>query len=183
MTRQLTEIAIRNLPHPESGTTKHRHPVHLYIDEVADYANDQLITILSQVRKYNVGVTIAHQYLHQLSPSVRQAVNVNTAIKLAAGLPADEARSLAPQMRVSPEVITQQPKLHFAAFVKGVTQEAIPLAIPAGKLEARAGGDVELIRHMNRARYTVSADAKPQQADSAPEPPPDPDDVAESGEW
>jgi hypothetical protein len=41
-----------------------------------------LANMLSELRKYRVGFTIAHQYMHQLSPEIRHAVlgNVDTLI-------------------------------------------------------------------------------------------------------
>ena len=43
--------------------------------------------MLSEIRKYGVGMTIAHQYLHQLDPEIRHAVlgNVGTIIAFRIG--------------------------------------------------------------------------------------------------
>ena len=43
--------------------------------------------MLSELRKYRVGFTIAHQYLHQLEPDIRHAVlgNVGTVISFRVG--------------------------------------------------------------------------------------------------
>jgi hypothetical protein len=47
-----------------------------------------LANMLSELRKYRVGFTIAHQYLHQLEPDVRHAVlgNVGSTISFRVGV-------------------------------------------------------------------------------------------------
>src|SRR6516225_6941661 len=44
--------------------------------------------MLSELRKYRVGFTVAHQYLHQLEPDVRHAVlgNVGSMISFRVGI-------------------------------------------------------------------------------------------------
>ncbi len=46
-----------------------------------------LANMLSELRKYRVGFTIAHQYLHQLDPDIRHAVlgNAGTIISFRVG--------------------------------------------------------------------------------------------------
>jgi hypothetical protein len=43
--------------------------------------------MLSELRKYRIGVSIAHQYLHQLTPVIRHAIlgNVGTIISFRVG--------------------------------------------------------------------------------------------------
>src|SRR5262249_47418073 len=43
-----------------------RNPAFLVVDEAAEYFDESLETLLSQARKYNVGVVFAHQHLDQL---------------------------------------------------------------------------------------------------------------------
>jgi hypothetical protein len=46
-----------------------------------------LANMLSELRKYRVGFSIAHQYIHQLDPDIRHAVlgNVGTIISFRVG--------------------------------------------------------------------------------------------------
>ena len=44
-----------------------RLPVMVYIDEAQDYFDQNIGIILSQARKYRVGMMMAHQYLGQLT--------------------------------------------------------------------------------------------------------------------
>lgn len=54
----------------------------LYVDEFQNFATDSFATILSEARKYGLGLTLSHQYTSQLQPAVRDAVfgNVGTMI-------------------------------------------------------------------------------------------------------
>ena len=51
-----------------------RRPFFVYIDEFQSFTTLALANMLSELRKYRVGFTLAHQYLHQLEPDVRHAV-------------------------------------------------------------------------------------------------------------
>jgi hypothetical protein len=59
-----------------------RRDFFVYIDEFQSFTTLALTNMLSELRKYRVGFTIAHQYLQQLSPEIRHAVlgNVGTFI-------------------------------------------------------------------------------------------------------
>ena len=45
---------------------KDRKPYFLYIDEFQNYVSKSIESILSEARKYKLGLTIAHQYIDQL---------------------------------------------------------------------------------------------------------------------
>src|SRR5450631_2138495 len=51
-----------------------RRDFFVYIDEFQSFTTLALANMLSELRKYRVGFTIAHQYLQQLEPDVRHAV-------------------------------------------------------------------------------------------------------------
>ena len=51
-----------------------RRDFFVYIDEFQSFTTLALANMLSELRKYRVGFTVAHQYLHQLDPDVRHAV-------------------------------------------------------------------------------------------------------------
>jgi len=55
-----------------------RRDFFVYIDEFQSFTTLALANMLSELRKYRVGFTVAHQYLHQLEPDVRHAVLGNT---------------------------------------------------------------------------------------------------------
>jgi hypothetical protein len=60
---------------------------HLYVDEFQSFANESFANILSEARKYKLSLTLAHQYIEQMSDEVRAAVfgNVGTLISFRVG--------------------------------------------------------------------------------------------------
>lgn len=59
-----------------------RRPFYLYVDEFQNFATDSFAVILSEARKYNLNLTVANQYISQMSEPVRDAVfgNVGTIV-------------------------------------------------------------------------------------------------------
>lgn len=57
-----------------------RSDFYLYVDEFQNFTTDSIATILSEARKYRLNLTIAHQYIPQLTDQIKNAVlgNVGT---------------------------------------------------------------------------------------------------------
>ncbi len=51
-----------------------RREFYLYVDEFQNFATDSFNQILSEARKFNLSLTIAHQYIDQLSEPIRKTV-------------------------------------------------------------------------------------------------------------
>jgi hypothetical protein len=66
----------------------------LYIDEFQHFTNDSLATLLSESRKFGLGLVLAHQYLGQLPDSVLDAVLGNAGTMLAFRVGAEDAEAL-----------------------------------------------------------------------------------------
>lgn len=60
---------------------------YFYVDEFQNFANETFAEILSEARKYNLNLTIAHQYIEQMEEEVAAAVfgNVGTTIAFRVG--------------------------------------------------------------------------------------------------
>jgi hypothetical protein len=71
-----------------------RHPVFVYIDEFQDYLHlpTDLADALAAARGLGVGLTLAHQHLHQLPPEMRSAVLANARSRVCFQLAAEDAR-------------------------------------------------------------------------------------------
>jgi len=71
-------------------------PFFCYLDEFQHFVSGSVPTVLSESRKYGLGLVLSHQYLGQLGDNVRDAVigNVGTRIYFRVG--ADDARVLEP---------------------------------------------------------------------------------------
>jgi len=55
-----------------------RRPFFLYVDEFQNFATPDFAQMLSEVRKYNVGLVLANQFVSQLDEQVRDAIFGNT---------------------------------------------------------------------------------------------------------
>lgn len=152
-----------------------RLPAMIYVDEAQDYFDANIGVILSQARKYKVGMVMAHQYLGQLSGSLQEAFEANTSIKLAGGVSARDARTLSNQMHASAELIQQQPKGSFATYLRGYTERAVPISFPFFALEALPRSTKEqraaIVQH-SRAHYAQAWDDKAAYSDTRADPPP-----------
>jgi hypothetical protein len=71
---------------------KERRPFFVYVDEFQNFTTLAIANMLSELRKFGVGMVLAHQYLHQLEPDIRHAVlgNAGTIITFRLG-PEDAA--------------------------------------------------------------------------------------------
>lgn len=162
-----------------------RLPAMVYIDEAQDYFDQNISIILSQARKYKVGMVMAHQYLGQLSNGLQEAFEANTSIKLAGGVSARDARVLAGQMSSDPDTIQRQPKGTFATFVRGLTGRAVPVSFPFFVLEELPRAtkcEIDAIRQHSRNAYAEPWEPKVEHGDTQLEDDPerpeenDPDD-------
>lgn len=72
----LDEEALKRIP-----------PTYLYVDEFQNFANESFAEILSESRKYKLCLTVANQYIDQMTEEVRNAVigNVGTFISFRVG--------------------------------------------------------------------------------------------------
>jgi type IV secretory pathway TraG/TraD family ATPase VirD4 len=64
-----------------------RRPFFLYLDEFQSFTTLMIANMMSELRKYGVGLVLAHQYMRQLDPDVRHAVlgNAGTLISFRVG--------------------------------------------------------------------------------------------------
>jgi len=76
---------------------KDRRDFYLYVDEFQNFATDSFATILSEARKYRLNLTIANQYVAQMSEEVKHAVfgNVGNIVSFRVGV--DDAKTFAEQ--------------------------------------------------------------------------------------
>jgi hypothetical protein len=160
-----------------------RLPAMIYIDEAQDYFDQNIGLILSQARKYKVGMIMAHQFLGQLSNGLQEAFEANTSIKMAGGVSARDARALAGQMSADADLIQRQPKGTFATFVRGLTARAVPISFPFFVLEGLPRATTEEIRAIREYSRKCYAEPWRQKAEhSAPPENEDPENTRENQE-
>jgi len=163
-----------------------RHLALLVIDEASEYFDAKTERILSQARKYGLGLLFATQYLDQMPSPVKAAMNANTAIKLAGPVSYNDAMMLAREMYTTGEFIRSMRAVdrrhtEFAGHVRGLTATAVKLTFPYGTLESQPRMDQQTwlaLRAANRARYASPPTSYPEPAPGGL-PTNDPDDFAD----
>jgi hypothetical protein len=90
-----------------------RRPYFLYIDEVGVYATEVLCDLLSQGRKFKLGLFFAHQHLGQLSDTVKAAVFGNCGTMLIFRTGAEDAAYLAKEFY---PVLQKDDFIHLALY-------------------------------------------------------------------
>lgn len=86
----------------------------LYLDEFHSFTTLSLASMLSELRKYRLNLILAHQYLAQLQPEIRDAVLGNAGTIISFRIGAADAELLAPEF--APEItqtdLTNLPNHH-----------------------------------------------------------------------
>ncbi|MCI0619604.1 type IV secretion system DNA-binding domain-containing protein [Candidatus Wolfebacteria bacterium] len=98
---------------------------YLYVDEFQSFANESFADILSEARKYKLNLTMAHQYIEQMSEEVRAAVfgNVGTMIAFRVGAFDAEVfeKEFAPQFTAEDMVNLGRYQMYLKLMVDGVS--------------------------------------------------------------
>lgn len=81
----ITKLQIEVMKRAKQEADK-RRPFYLYIDEFQHFTTESFSTMLSEARKYKLGLILAHQYVSQLSDQVQQAIFGNVGTTMSFGL-------------------------------------------------------------------------------------------------
>jgi hypothetical protein len=99
-------------------------PFYLYVDEFQNFANESFASILSESRKYNLALTVAHQYIEQMEDEVKAAVfgNVGTMITFRVGAEDAEAfeKEFAPYFTMDDIVNLDAFQVYLRLMIDGV---------------------------------------------------------------
>lgn len=93
----VTKIQLAAMSRSDIERIEDRRPFYLYVDEFQNFATDSFATILSEARKYGLNLTVANQYISQMSETVRDAVFGNVGTMISFRVSADDAPILAKQ--------------------------------------------------------------------------------------
>lgn len=135
----------------------------LYVDEFQNFTTGSLATLLSESRKFGLGVALAHQFMAQLPEGIRDAVLGNVGTMLVFRVGTDDAASL--EAEFGPELaaadLERLDQFHLVARVlargkslPAFTARTLPPREPPPDAAARA----ERILKQSRARYAVPRD-------------------------
>ena len=95
--RQIPSATSTSMSRSDIERIEDRRPFYLYVDEFQNFATDSFATILSEARKYALNLTVANQYISQMSETVRDAVFGNVGTMISFRVSADDAPILAKQ--------------------------------------------------------------------------------------
>jgi hypothetical protein len=93
----VTKIQLAAMSRSDIASIEDRRPFYLYVDEFQNFATDSFATILSEARKYGLNLTVANQYISQMSDTVRNAVFGNVGTMISFRVSADDSPILSKQ--------------------------------------------------------------------------------------
>ena len=111
----VTKIQLAAMSRSDIPDVKDRRPFYLYVDEFQNFATDSFATILSEARKYGLNLTVANQYISQMTETVRGAVFGNVGTMISFRVSAEDAQILAQQFepQFEPGDLLQMHNRHF----------------------------------------------------------------------
>lgn len=105
---------------------------YLYVDEFQNFINDSFAQILSQARKYKLGLIVAHQYVKQMTEIVHDAIFGNVGTMIAFRVGADDAEAFEKEFKPTflPEDFTNigRFQMYLKLMIDGVTSSAFSAA-------------------------------------------------------
>ena len=93
----VTKVQLAAMSRSDIPDVANRRPFYLYVDEFQNFATDSFAVILSEARKYGLNLTVANQYISQMTDSVRDAVFGNVGTTISFRVSADDAPLLSKQ--------------------------------------------------------------------------------------
>ncbi|MFN3858792.1 MAG: type IV secretory system conjugative DNA transfer family protein [Caulobacter sp.] len=82
-----------------------RRPFHVFVDEFQSFTTLSLASMMAELRKYGVSLTLAHQHLAQLEPEILHAVLGNAGTLITFRLGAEDAPLIAAELQPTFSVI------------------------------------------------------------------------------
>ncbi|MCC2630664.1 MAG: hypothetical protein K0S38_473 [Candidatus Paceibacter sp.] len=109
------------------GLMKRLPPFYLYVDEFQNFANESFADILSEARKYKLALSVAHQYIEQMTDEVRAAVFGNVGSMMVFRVGAFDAevieKEFAPTFTQEDIVNLGRYQLYLKLMIDGVTSQ------------------------------------------------------------
>lgn len=167
----VTKIQLAAMSRSDIPDIADRRPFYLYVDEFQNFATDSFATILSEARKYGLNLTVANQYVSQMSDTVRDAVFGNVGTMISFRVSADDAPILAKQFE--PQFVDQDLlQMHNRHFIinmvingeKAPAFSATTLTLPPNQVN----NTDRIIEHTRRTYSRGRADIEAEIAQAVP---------------
>ena len=137
-----------------------RRDFYLYVDEFQNFATPDFAQILSEARKYRLGLTVANQFIGQIDEEVKNAIfgNVGTMITYRVGVNDANylAREFAPQFGEDDLLNIERHHVYIKTIVNNepVAPFSMDLSKDMAELEKQRNPRVaEIIKEMSRLKY------------------------------
>lgn len=179
----VTKIQLAAMSRSDIAKVEDRRPFYLYVDEFQNFATDSFATILSEARKYGLNLTVANQYISQMSDTVRNAVFGNVGTMISFRVSADDSPILAKQFepQFEPQDLLQMHNRNFIINMvingeKAPAFSARTLQLPPPQID-NTGRIIEHTRRLySRSRAEVEQEISdliqpPKPAQAAKKPP------------
>ena len=131
---------------------KDRTPFHLYLDEFHHFGNETVREMLSGIRKFGISLTVACQYLDQLTPQMRAALLGTVGTMFAFRTGSLDAETLSSEFALTRDDFALSALPPFRAYVR--TDQTIELRMPpieeVGRLKT-----ARKIRDRCRSQYAL----------------------------
>lgn len=136
-------------------TESSRQDFYLYIDEFQNYTTESIAVILAEARKYRLNLTIAHQFIKQLTDDIRESVfgNIGNLLAFRVGVPDAEflVKYFGPEFTVNDLSSLENQKMHARILVNGEPSRPFNLQTLPG---IRGSAELaEKIKELSRLRF------------------------------
>jgi len=135
-----------------------RREFYLYVDEFQNFATESFNQILSEARKFNLSLTIAHQYIDQLTESIRKTAFGNVGSLICFRVGSEDAHFLskefAPQFVPDDLINLDTREMCVKLSIDGKTSEpfsGVTIDVP----EAKENFEKEIVE-FSREKYAIS---------------------------
>ncbi|HRI36442.1 MAG TPA: type IV secretion system DNA-binding domain-containing protein [bacterium] len=142
-----------------------RRPFFLYIDEFQNFATDTFNEILSEARKYGLGLTVAHQFLKQVPDNISDSLFGNVGSIVSFRVSSEDAsvmsRHFEPFVGAYDLANLNAREFYAKMLVKGQVKDPLSLRTVYTPDTPIHRGGVEYLYRLSRAKYCRSlAEAK-----------------------
>jgi len=151
------KILMSALSRVDIADSSKRRDFNLYIDEFQNFTTDSISTILSEARKYRLNLTMAHQFIAQLTEKIRDAVfgNVGSQAVFRVGVQDAEflVKQFEPTFSENDLINIDNLNAYVKILINGETSK--PFNVEIGK-ESWAPGNRELaekLKEYSREKY------------------------------
>ncbi|MGH7249615.1 MAG: type IV secretory system conjugative DNA transfer family protein, partial [Minisyncoccia bacterium] len=151
------KILMAALSRVDIANAEARRDFNLYIDEFQNFTTDSISTILSEARKYRLNLTMAHQFIAQLTDKIKDAVfgNVGSEIVFRVGVQDAEflVKQFEPVFDQNDLINIDNLNAYAKILINGQTSKPFNLRIATTSWN---GGDkalAEKLKEYSRAKY------------------------------